>query len=135
MAKATGVGGVFLRFKGDDQSVRDWYETHLGLDMSPYGTNFISGDQLTLVSFTKREDSDTPNINFRVDNLKELITDLKQSEVKIIQPIQEYNYGLFAQIEDPFGNKIEIWEPNEEEYKKMVKQEIVDYKKRKSTNK
>ena len=45
MAKTIGVGGVFLGLKGDDRQLRDWYEEHLRLDMSPYGTGFIEGEQ------------------------------------------------------------------------------------------
>lgn len=133
MAKVVGVGGVFLQFKGDDQELRDWYESHLQLEMTPFGVNFISGDQLTLVAFTK--DSETrPSINFRVDNLRELIQLLETDQCRIVEPIKKYPYGLFAQIEDPFGNLVELWEPNKDEYKKMVNKEQSEYIKRKSTN-
>jgi uncharacterized glyoxalase superfamily protein PhnB len=132
MANIVGIGGVFLQLKGNEQELRDWYETHLQLDMTPYGTNFLTGDQFVLVSFTQDESTSMPSINFRVDDLRELIQNL-EGECKFIQEIQEYSYGLFAQIEDPFGNLVELWEPNKKEYENMVAQELQDYTKRKST--
>ncbi len=41
--------------------------------------------------------------------------------------IHDYDYGKFAQFEDPFGNIIELWEPNVENYKKMVLKEIESF--------
>src|ERR1700722_12369586 len=39
MKKVTGIGGVFFKCK-DPQKMKEWYQTHLGFDTSPYGTNF-----------------------------------------------------------------------------------------------
>jgi len=132
MGKVVGVGGIFLGLKGNDQEIRDWYETHLKLDMTPYGTGFITGDQLLLVSFTRTENSNSPYINFRVDNIEEVINHIQSEGCKITSKIEEYPYGKFAQFEDPFGNFIELWEPYIDEYKKMVEQEINNYKTKKS---
>ena len=133
MGKVIGVGGVFLGFKGDDQALRDWYELHLGMDMSPYGTSFISGDQLTLVSFTRSNKAELPMINFRVDNIIEVHDHLVTVGCEITQKMEEYPYGTFMQFKDPFGNYIELWDPNIDEYRRMVEQEMIDYKQKKST--
>ena len=133
MGKAIGVGGVFLKFNGDDQQLRDWYEEHLQIKMSPYGTSFIEGDQLTLVSFTRGDSPTTPSINFRVDNIDEVISHLRSIGCEITSDIAEYPYGKFAHFRDPFDNYIELWEPYEDEYRKMVQEEILAYQEKKST--
>jgi predicted enzyme related to lactoylglutathione lyase len=127
MAKAVGIGGIFLHFKGDEKELFKWYQVNLGLKMSPYGTGFIEGEQLVLLSF-KRSSNEGPYINFRVDDIEELIIKFKSEGLRIVKDIEEFEYGKFAQIEDPFTNIIELWEPNVEVYKKMVRKEIEDYK-------
>ncbi len=127
MGKAVGVGGIFLHFKGDEKELHEWYHANLGLEMSPYGTGFIEGEQLVLLSF-KRTSETSPFINFRVDNIKELMIKFKSEGLKIVQDTQTFDYGKFSQVEDPFGNVIELWEPNVDVYKKMVKKEIDSYK-------
>ena len=131
MAKAVGIGGVFLHFEGDEQEVMNWYEENLGFDMTPYGTGFIDGDQMVLLSFKRGEKPKTPFLNIRVDDIDTLIESFKKQELKIISDVTEYPYGKFAQFIDPFGNPIELWEVYEEPYKEMVKQEIEDYKSKK----
>jgi lactoylglutathione lyase len=127
MAKAVGIGGVFLHFKGDEKEIFKWYEANLGLNMSPYGTGFIDGEQLVLLSF-KRSGTEGPYLNLRVDEIEPLIIKFKSEGLRIVTDIKTFDYGKFAQFEDPFGNVVELWEPNVEVYKKMVKKEIEDYK-------
>jgi predicted enzyme related to lactoylglutathione lyase len=50
-------------------------------------------------------------INYRVENLLELIEDLRAKGVEVVGEIEEYEYGKFAWIVDPEGNKLELWEP------------------------
>ena len=125
MAKAIGIGGIFLQFKGDKFK---WYHQHLGLEISEYGTGFIEGRQLVLLMF-KRQSEEGVYINFRVDDIETLIHTFKQEGLKIVQELNYHDYGIFAQFEDPFGNVVELWEPNEENYKKMVLKEIELFKK------
>jgi predicted enzyme related to lactoylglutathione lyase len=40
-----------------------------------------------------------------------LITVLRSEGVTIVGQIQTFDYGKFAWILDPEGNKIELWEP------------------------
>lgn len=125
MAKVVGLGGVFIHLEGDSQALKDWYQTHLGLDMTDYGTGFIEGEQLCVVSF-KRGDKPAPYLNFRVDNLSDMIAYLRD-KAEITAEIEQYPYGKFAQIRDPFGNFIELWEPIVEVYKEIVRKEVKDY--------
>src|SRR5690606_442654 len=39
MKRVTGIGGVFFRCK-DPQQMKNWYQTHLGLETDQWGTNF-----------------------------------------------------------------------------------------------
>lgn len=50
-------------------------------------------------------------INFRVDNLDELLQQLKDQGVKVYDKIEEEPYGRFGWFEDPNGTKVELWEP------------------------
>ena len=60
-------------------------------------------------------------INYRVENLTELVADLKKNNVTVLDTIETYNYGKFVHILDVEGNKLELWEPNDVEYDKMGK--------------
>lgn len=128
MAKAVGIGGVFLHFEGDEKKVMDWYEANLGLDMTPYGTGFISGEQMVLLSFKRGDKPKTPFLNLRVDDIETLMINFKKQELEVLSDVTEYPYGKFAQFVDPFGNAIELWEVYEKPYKEMVKKEIEDYR-------
>lgn len=59
-------------------------------------------------------------INFRVDNLEALVQELKMQGVQILDEIATYDYGKFVHVMDPEGNKIELWEPIDSEYDKVV---------------
>ena len=50
-------------------------------------------------------------INYRVENLEELVKELRKDGVTICDEIAAYDYGKFIHIMDPEGNKIELWEP------------------------
>ena len=50
-------------------------------------------------------------MNFRVENLVELLKVLQEEGVTIVGEMEEYAYGKFGWILDPEGNKIELWEP------------------------
>jgi predicted enzyme related to lactoylglutathione lyase len=53
-------------------------------------------------------------INYRVENLVELLDVLRSEGVTVVGEMQEYEYGKFGWILDPEGNKIELWEPPNE---------------------
>ena len=43
--------------------------------------------------------------------LTEFIELLRSEKVEIVGEVEEYEYGRFAWVLDPEGNKIELWEP------------------------
>ncbi|CAN5256792.1 hypothetical protein BH23BAC3_BH23BAC3_32910 [soil metagenome] len=59
-------------------------------------------------------------INYRVENLEELVDELRSEGVEVIDEIEAFDYGKFVHILDSEGNRIELWEPNDVEYDKIV---------------
>ena len=59
-------------------------------------------------------------INYRVDDLEAMLERLKSEGVTVVGDIESYDYGKFGWIMDPEGNKIELWEPIDEVYDKML---------------
>jgi D-3-phosphoglycerate dehydrogenase / 2-oxoglutarate reductase len=120
-AKVTGIGGFFFKSE-NPKALVTWYRDHLGLKTDDYGCSFwwkdaAGNDAMTQWSpfaadTTYFSPSDKPYMqNFRVDNLRGLLDDLRKSGVHIVGEVQEYDYGKFGWIMDPEGNKIELWEP------------------------
>ncbi len=132
MEKVTGIGGIFFKSK-DPAKMKEWYKTHLGLDTDQWGTNFewrISNDS-TKKGFTQwspfsasttyfEPSSKDFMINYRVGDLENLVEQLKESGVAILDTIEVFEYGKFVHILDLEGNKVELWEPNDIEYEKLV---------------
>lgn len=113
--------------------MKEWYRAHLGLDTDDYGTNFEwrQGGNPALKGFTQwspfacettyfdPSDSDFM-VSYRVENIEELVELLKAEGVTVLDPIEAFEYGKFVHILDLEGNKVELWEPNDEEYDKIV---------------
>jgi len=60
-------------------------------------------------------------INFRVQDIEKLLEILRSDGVEVVGDIEEYEYGKFAWIMDPEGNKIELWEPDDEVFRRVNK--------------
>ena len=57
------------------------------------------------------EGSQQSMINFRVDNLDELLTRLAAAGIPIDPKREDHAYGRFAWIWDPEGNRVELCQP------------------------
>ena len=123
MNKVTGIGGIFFKCKDPDK-VRDWYQKHLGLPTTPYGASFewfqdAEGSKKGSTQWSPFKESSKyfePSqkefmINYRVENLVELVEELKKEGVTLVDEIEASEYGKFIHILDAEGNKIELWEP------------------------
>jgi predicted enzyme related to lactoylglutathione lyase len=132
MKRVTGIGGIFFKCE-DPKSMKDWYANHLGFNIDSYGTSFEwrQADDVDKKGFSAWSpfDADTryfePSqkefmINYRVENLEWLLEELKKEGVQVLDEIEAVEYGKFAHILDPEGNKIQLWEAFDEEYDKMV---------------
>ena len=128
MAKVIGIGGIFAHFHGDTKALYEWYEENLGLDFSAYGTGFLDGEQLMVLTFKRDDNPNMPYLNFRVDDIDAIMTHLKTLNIEVLSDVKDYEYGKFASIKDPFGNPIELWEAYKDQYKALVEQEIKSYK-------
>jgi predicted enzyme related to lactoylglutathione lyase len=127
MARVTGIGGVFLRAK-DPKALTAWYAKHLGIALSDYGgATFLWTDEVPATTgmttwslfpdnttyFGKGTDRGPQQamINYRVDDLDALLTQLAAANVTIDPKREDADYGRFAWITDPEGNRIELWQP------------------------
>ncbi len=121
MAKAVGVGGVFFKAK-DPKALSAWYAKHLGINPADEGSLVFEGQAsvgMTVFAHFPEdsnyfgEKSQRSMINFRVDNLDELLAQLALEQVSIDPNRMDFSYGRFAWIRDPEGNRVELWEPAE----------------------
>ena len=125
--RVTNIGGIFFK-SNDPAAMRSWYATHLGLINDPYGTNFEwrhldepdKKGSTVWSPFAKDTKYFEPSgkefmINFRVENLEWLLGELKKEGIEQIGEMQDSDFGKFAHIMDPEGNKVELWEPKDEE--------------------
>ncbi|MEW6361580.1 MAG: VOC family protein [Pyrinomonadaceae bacterium] len=124
MAKVTGIGGIFFKSQKDHKALAAWYRDHLGLNLEVWGgailrwPNDAADDGGLTVWSVAAPDSKwfAPSdsnfmINYRVDDLDEMLLQLKESGVEIVSGPESHENGKFAWIMDPDGNKIELWEP------------------------
>ena len=59
-------------------------------------------------------------INYRVENLDALVEELKKEGVLIVDKIEDSDFGKFVHIIDMEGNKVELWEPKDNEWENLV---------------
>ena len=124
MAKVTGIGGVFFKSKGDHKALAEWYQKHLGLSLEQFGGAILrwpddkaNDEGLTVWSVAGKDSKwfgpsqSSFMINYRVDNLAELLDQLRGAGIPIIQGPESHENGKFAWIMDPDDNKVELWEP------------------------
>ena len=83
LPRVTGIGGIFFYSKNPNET-NEWY-------FKPPDKHFM--------------------VNYRVNNMQELVKKLRNNGVSIVDDIQEFEYGKFVHIMDNEGNKIELWEP------------------------
>jgi predicted enzyme related to lactoylglutathione lyase len=122
-----GIGGVFI-YANDAKTLSNWYAHHFGLrletyeDGKVYGTEFkyrrlgdsskvdstvfsISQSKVTLSTDRKEV-----VINYRVRDLPPFLDQLRADGIEI-EKTEDFDYGRFAWIKDPEGNRIELYQP------------------------
>jgi predicted enzyme related to lactoylglutathione lyase len=123
MKRVTGIGGIFFQAK-DAPALRAWYKQHLGIDVQTWGgTAFTWSDEegkpvggTTAWSIGAQSDQFAPSragfmINYRVEDLDALVNALRTEGCNVLEKIEESEYGKFAWVMDPEGNKVELWQP------------------------
>jgi len=124
MAKVTGIGGVFFKSRGNSAALAAWYEKHLGMPLEEFGGAILNWPDdtaedrgLTVWHVADKESqwfspSDSAfMINYRVNNLAEMLAQLRDGGVEVVSGPESHENGKFAWILDPEGNKVELWEP------------------------
>jgi predicted enzyme related to lactoylglutathione lyase len=124
MKRVIGIGGIFIKAK-DPDTLRAWYQKHLGMEPETYGSVLFQCPESEAARQTAQtvwnlfpsdtkyfEPSSAPfMINYRVENLEELLSQL-ESEGIAVERSENYDYGKFGWVMDPEGNRIELWEPD-----------------------
>ncbi len=119
MKRVTGIGGVFFKAKNPEH-LYAWYEKHLGLQAKP-GEGIVfrgteDGGMTVLAIFPSDTTYFRPGradfmMNFRVADLDSLLEAPRAEGVEIDPKREDFEYGRFAWIMDPEGNRIELWQP------------------------
>jgi predicted enzyme related to lactoylglutathione lyase len=123
MKRVTGVGGIFFK-SNDPDRLREWYRKHLGIESESWGGfHFQWQDDpqadggatvWTVFPDTTKyfQPSEKPfMINLRVQDLTWLVAQLREEGVEVEGNAQESEFGKFAWVMDPDGNRVELWEP------------------------
>jgi len=124
MRRVTGIGGIFFKAR-DAVALRAWYQKHLGIDVQEWGGAAFTwtdaeGKQAagtTIWTISAGEgDYFAPSkapfmINYRVEDVHALVAALKEEGCNVLEKVEESEYGKFAWVIDPEGNKVELWEP------------------------
>ena len=122
-----GIGGVFV-YANDAKALSDWYGHHFGLKLETYEEGKVYGTEFKYrrLSDSSKVDSTvfsisqskTPLpadrrecvINYRVKDLAAFLEQLKADGIAI-EKTEDFDYGKFAWIHDPEGNRIELYQP------------------------
>lgn len=117
--RVLGFGGFFFR-SDDPKKLAQWYETALGIkrttgddEQEPW---FADSGPLVFQPFERDTDMFGDSrfgfmLNFRVANLDATVAHLRAMGVTVNVDPQSYSYGRFAELKDPEGNPIQLWQP------------------------
>ncbi len=126
LKRVTGIGGVFFKAK-DAPALQAWYQQHLGIDVQPWGGAAFtwtdsdgkpaSGTTIWSIAPVGSEQFSPGTapfmINYRVEDLGALVSALKAEGCNVLDDINDSEFGKFAWVIDPEGNKVELWQPPE----------------------
>lgn len=119
-------------FADNPNDIKKWYADNLGLEVNEWGSSFEfrnmnRPDEINYLQwspFKKGSDYFSPSkkefmINYRVQNIEELVEKLNSNGVTVLDKIETFEYGKFVHIMDSEGNKIELWEPVDKVFTEM----------------
>jgi len=127
MKRVTGIGGIFFKAQ-DPVALADWYKKHLGIDVQGGYAVFNWTDAaghptngMTVWSIGPADsDHYAPStasfmVNYRVDDLAALLQALRDEGCNVLEKTDEAEFGKFGWVMDPEGNKVELWQPPDEQ--------------------
>lgn len=119
MERVTGIGGFFFRSK-DPATLARWYDDMFGVTMTPQDYDAMPWRQEAGTTVFEPFKQDTTffgdlrlqwMINFRVRDLAAMVAQLQGKGVDVKVDPDTYPNGRFAQLNDPEGNPIQLWQP------------------------
>ena len=119
MERVTGIGGFFFRSR-DPNALAVWYQERLGVKTVPesYDEEPWRQEEGETVFAPFPQDSEmigppahTWMINFRVGDLDALVEQLRAAGETVEVDPERYPNGRFAELRDPEGNGIQLWQP------------------------
>jgi len=122
MHRVTGIGGIFIGAQ-DPAALREWYRKHLGIDVQTWGGAAFrwadaAGTPVNGTTVWSVGDGSyfAPGktafmVNYRVADLHGLLAALRAEGCRVLDKVEESEFGKFGWVMDPEGNKIELWEP------------------------
>ena len=119
MEVVNGVGGLFFRSR-DAKALALWYQERLGITTVPdsYDEEVWRQQEGETVFAPFPQDSEmigpsehTWMINFRVVDLDAMVDQLRDAGETVEVDPERYPNGRFAELRDPEGNGIQLWQP------------------------
>jgi catechol 2,3-dioxygenase-like lactoylglutathione lyase family enzyme len=122
--RVVGIGGIFFKAR-EPERLRAWYRDHLGLAVDDWGGVHFEGHTASPAGrqagtvwsvFPEHTEYFRPGgapfmINYRVDNLDEVLAALRAEGCPVDDRIESSDFGRFGWVSDPEGNRVELWEP------------------------
>ena len=123
MPRVTGIGGIFFKAR-DPVALRAWYQTHLGIDVQPWGgapfnwadaAGQPSGGTTIWSIWDAGGDGVAPSsapfvVNYRVADLAALLQALRDEGCHVLVKTEDSEHGQFGWVIDPEGQKVELWQ-------------------------
>ena len=120
MERVDGIGGFFFAAQ-DPSGLARWYADHLGIAEVPtsYDADVWTqaAGETVFAPFPAGSDG-LPvgpagwGINFRVRDLDAMVDQLRGAGIDVQVDPETYPNGRFAQLSDPEGNAIQLWQPS-----------------------
>jgi len=122
--RVTGIGGIFF-YSDNLVETKKWYAENLGIEFNDWGSSSFESrninnpgeiNTLQWKPFKTGSDYFSPSnkdfmINYTVQNIEGLVSKLKDKGIIVLDSIATYDFGKFVHVMDKEGNKIELWEP------------------------
>jgi predicted enzyme related to lactoylglutathione lyase len=119
MERVTGIGGIFFPSR-DPEALSRWYATHLGVQPPPESYQERSWETAAGPTVFAAFPGDSEHfrrpeqqwaVNFRVRDLGAMVAQLRGAGIDVEVHEETCPNGRFAELADPEGTPIQLWEP------------------------
>ena len=117
MEAVSGIGGFFFTAR-DPAGLARWYAQNLGIDEAPtsYGVRSWRQEAGSTVLAPMGADSSPLGsagwtLNLRVRDLDAMVIQLREAGIAVDVDVEVYPNGRFADLADPEGNRLQLWQP------------------------